>query len=124
MSSSTTFKVPEGMSCVNALHALWKNSKPELFFQFHPEHKALEEATVSTAEKVAELFKQETYFDYIGGRMIKTNFSTFPELKGHLYDRDYGLGAAQKAIETYNEVHPSERFDVNDSYNFNELTKK
>lgn len=41
-------KVPEGMSYVNAFHALWTNSEPAVFVQSRPELKAIQEATVAT----------------------------------------------------------------------------
>lgn len=124
MSSSTTFTVPEKMSCVNAFRALWENSKPSVFFMCHPTSENLQTETVATAEKVADLFKTHTYFDYEGGRMLKMDFANFPKLDASLYDRDGGAGAAQKAVEKYNNVHPSERFDKNDSFKFEELVKK
>lgn len=122
MSSPVIVTVPDGMSCVNAFRALWENSKPAAFFRSFPAREAEASATVATAEKVANLFRAGTYFDYAGGRMLKTEFSAFPKLDVRLYDRDFGPGAAQKAIEKYNRIHPSERFDRNDSYKFEELT--
>ena len=124
MNAPTTVTVPEGMSCVNAFRALWENSKPAAFFSFHPSSENPQAATVGTAEKVANLFKDQTYFDYAGGRMLKTDFSEFPKLNARLYDRDFGDGAAQKAIDKYNQINPSERFDKNDSYKFAEIKKK
>ena len=123
MNSPSTVIVPEGMSCVNAFRALWENSKPARFFSIMSVSDAPQAATVSTAEKVADLFKTNTYFDYAGGRMLKTNFSEFPKLDIHLYDRDFGSGAAKKAIETYNLKPSEERFDKGDSYKFGDLVK-
>lgn len=121
MSSPTTFTVPAGMSCVNAFYALWENSKPAAFWSFHV---ALQSPPATTAEKVADLFKIRTHFDYEGGRALKISFANFPKLDACLYDRDFGAGTAQKVIEKYNSVHSSERFDKNDSFKFEELTKK
>nr|NGX49687.1 hypothetical protein [Candidatus Anoxychlamydiales bacterium] len=81
---------PEGMSCVNTLHALWKNSKPAIFFNEFPDSRAPQEATISTPEKVAKLFKSQTYFDYVGGRMLKIDFDEFPELHVISYDKAFG----------------------------------
>lgn len=36
-------------------------------------------------------------FDYVGGRIVKVNLSTYPELDVWLYDRDNGQGAAARA---------------------------
>jgi len=124
MSSPSTVTVPEGMSCVNAFRALWENSKPAPFFLMMSVSDAPQAATVSTAEKVADLFKIKTYFDYEGGRKVKTDFSQFPELDVRLYDASFGSGAAKKAIEAYNLKSSKERFDKNDSYKFEDLVKK
>lgn len=121
MSSSTIFTVPEGMSCVNAFRALWERSKPAPFLMLRPDIKRLEEEAVATAEKVAAIFTTHTSFDYTGGRLLKMNFASFPKLDARLYDREFGAGAAQKAVERYNNINPSERFDKNDSYKFEKL---
>lgn len=123
MSSSTVFKVPEGMSCVNAFHALWESSKPAVFLMYSPALQASQATTVATAEKVADLFKDHTYFDYEGGRMLKIDFASFPILDARAYDKDLGAGAAQKAIEAYNKIDPSVRFDKNDSCKFEDLRR-
>jgi len=83
-----------------------------------PGAEQLQAEEVSTAEKVAELFKSHMYFDYEGGRLIKTDFSKFPNLSIRLYDRDFGQGAAQRAIEAYAKTPSCKRFDANDSYEF------
>ena len=115
--------VPEGMSCVNALYALWRNSTPASFFASQQVSPRTQAAAVSTAEKVAELFKTRTYFDYVGGRVIKTDFAKFPQLNARLYDRDLGDGAANKTIEKYNSIPSEDRFDKGDSYKFEDLVK-
>lgn len=40
---------------------------------------------------------RDGYFDYVGGRVIKTNVKN-DTLNPHLYDRDNGTGAAEAAI--------------------------
>lgn len=124
MSASTIFTVPEGMSCVNAFHALWENSKPAIFLMYNPALQASQATTVATAEKVAALFRDHTYFDYEGGRMLKMDFASFPRLDATKYDADFGAGSAQKAIEAYNKLDPSSRFDKNDSYKFEDLNRR
>lgn len=121
MSSPITTRVPEGMSCVNAFRALWENSTPAMPFQMHQNSNSVQTETVTTAEKVAELFKSYFNFDYEGGRLLKTNFSHFPELECSLYDKAYGSGAAQKALDQYNQIPSCNRFDMNDSYQFEDF---
>ena len=118
MTVHRTATVPPGMSCVNAFMALWQKSKPiELagFISIEP---------ISSAEKVANLFRKNTYFDWIGGLPIKTNFSNFPELDVSIYDDYFGMGAAQKALEEYNNTSSDQRFDRNDFYQFDYLTRR
>lgn len=121
--SSTTVIVPEGMSCVNAFRALWDNSQPAAFFDSFPGLISRHAELVSTAEKVAQLFKSRTCFDYEGGRMLKTDFTNFPELDVRLYDRAFGPGAAQRALQRYAGIPSHLRFDVNNSYKFADLKK-
>lgn len=115
---------PDNMSYVNAFRALWENSKPASFFKLHPEALGPHEATVSTSEKVAEMFAYQLYIDYAGGRLIKTDFKNFPKLTVHEYDRNYGTGAAQKALDNYNTLPSKTRFDANDRYRFSDLKEK
>lgn len=125
MSSSTIFKVPDGMSCVNALRALWEGSEPSSYFIIQAYLLQRREQAVSTAEKVADLFRSSNVcLNYVGGRLIKVDFSKFPKLDPYLYDQEFGFGAARKAIEAYNKVPPSQRFDKYDSYKFEELIHK
>ena len=117
--------VTDDMSYVNAFRALWEHSKPASFFNAHPETLKAQEATVSTSEKVVQFFKSNgTYVDYAGGRMLITDFRTFPALKVSGYDHDYGTGSAQKALSCYSQIPSLQRFDRNDSCRFSELPKK
>lgn len=59
---------------------------------------AVPEGTV-TVEYCRELLKNSTYFDYLHGRVLKVDLSgdTFEEW---LYDRDCGVGAAKRAVDS------------------------
>jgi hypothetical protein len=50
-----------------------------------------------TKEEAEELLKEQTYFDYLKGRVMKVNLGG-DELDPWLYDRDNGQGAAAKAL--------------------------
>lgn len=52
-----------------------------------------------TAEQGNELLKEETYFDYLYGKVMKVDLSK-DEFDPRLYDRDNGNGAALRAIES------------------------
>ncbi|WP_461521565.1 hypothetical protein [Porticoccus sp.] len=50
-----------------------------------------------TADEARELLKEQTYFDYLKGRVMKIDLSG-DKLDPQLYDRDNGQGAAASAI--------------------------
>ncbi|MGL4347981.1 MAG: hypothetical protein ACRCSV_00780 [Chlamydiales bacterium] len=124
MVTYTTITVPTGMSCVNAFRALWENSKSTAGFSMDRFLDIPAIDAVSTAEKVASLFRHHTNFNYEGERFLNINFSQFPELEVGLYDKEFGPGAAEKALGEYNEIPPSKRFDKNDFYRFEQLTSE
>lgn len=50
-----------------------------------------------TKEEAAELLAEDTYFDYLAGRVMKVELNG-DTLDSRLYDRDNGAGAAAAAI--------------------------
>ena len=80
------------LSKTDVLVALFNASRPLGlgFTQNHTEHMAISEAT--------ELLNQNTYFDYIRGRVMKIDIGG-DELNTWAYDRDNGQGAAARAIK-------------------------
>ncbi len=56
-------------------------------------------AGVPTLEYFAGLLERETYFDYVGGRVLKVDLSG-DEFDERLYNRDCGEGAAQRAVDS------------------------
>lgn len=76
-----------------ALAALYNASKPQGMGILHHDQApmTLKEATI--------LLEDQTYFDYLKGRIMKVNFKedTFDP---SLYDRDNGQGAAARAVAT------------------------
>lgn len=138
MSSSTSIQVPKDMSCVNAFHALWSHSNHAIYLSFNfadksqefnfesldPQKIVLKSLECGTAEKVAELFQRRVYFNAEGGRLLRTDFSNFPELNVRGFDARYGSGTAEMILTEYNKIDPSLRFDKFDSYKFEVLTKR
>jgi hypothetical protein len=64
-------------------------------------------------------FNKETppkhYVSHICNTPIETDFAEFPYLNTEKYDQIYGLGAAQKALDIYNQmIPPSKRYDKYD----------
>jgi len=122
--------VPEGMSYVNAWKSLWLKAKPKGDHEFDDEAYDKAMLAVTTAEKVASLFinfpsnSSPAYsMDSEGGRLMKVHFYDFPKLNVYIYDDSYGTGAAQRALDEYNEIPPDQRFDKNDSYRFSDLSR-
>jgi hypothetical protein len=106
------------MSCVNVLKALMMRPLP------FSRGMLLFTENDFTHTEAAAMFRNSTYFDYCRGHFIKTDFNTFSF--GYLvtlkYDKFYFKGAAQSAINNYNKIPPYQRFDINDSYDFEKLT--
>lgn len=52
-----------------------------------------------TKEEAEKLLEENTYFDYLYGRVMKVDLSS-DKIKTALYNRDNGKDAAEKAIAT------------------------
>jgi hypothetical protein len=115
---SSIINVPSEMSCVNAAYALWQSSKPALLFSIHRYLLPAAEESVSTAHKIHTILIKNKKIDYLGGRLLKIDFSSFPKLDVSGFDSEYGSGAALSVLEAYNKIPQSERFDPHDSLSF------
>lgn len=51
-------------------------------------------------ERCREILKEQTYFDYMYGRVMKVDLSSDDEFDPWLYDRDNGPLAAQRAVNS------------------------
>ena len=126
--------VPSGMSYPNAFHALWKNARPSKSFEDSRQQKSTE-ATVSTAEKIVEVFlanieyaaknfdssENPFFITNEGGRDMQVDFKHFPQLDVSEYDRIYGNGTANILLYAYSLIPSQHRFDPKDSYHFRHL---
>lgn len=81
------------VSKARLLAALYNNSKPLGlgFLHYTPEH--------MTEEQAAELLQNQTYFDYLKGRVMKVDLSG-DELYPGGYDMDNGDGACEKILRS------------------------
>lgn len=68
---------------------------------------------VVTVEHCDELLRETTYFDYLYGKVLKVDLSG-DEFDERFYDRDCGIGAARRAINSL-------RKDINWRVNFDML---
>ena len=84
-----------GMDKAEILANLFNASKPQGMGFLQPH------ASEMTIEEARNLLQEQTYFDYVRGRVMKINLSG-DTLKTALYDRDNGQGAAARALGVYN----------------------
>lgn len=80
-----------GINKAKLLLALHKNSRSQGMSILH-------ERTV-TLQECIERLKQDLYVDYFAGRVIKVDFEG-GEINPDLYDRDLGVGACQKVVDS------------------------
>ena len=85
----------DGLTKAEVLCALYNNAKSQGVGAFMRINKNM------TIEQAEELLKQDTYFDYIQGRVLKVDLSGKKGFDEFLYDRDNGEGAAQQAVDDY-----------------------
>jgi hypothetical protein len=83
----------KGLNKAAVLAALYNGSKVQGLGFLNATGKAMTEAEAEV------LLKEETYFDYLHGKVMKIDLSG-DELRTDLYNRDNGPGAAEKIIES------------------------
>ncbi len=76
----------EGFTRNEVLKQLWENTN---FQGFNKNIGLILDCQIHDSE-LDDQFNKNLYVDYFKGKPIKTNFSTFPILNSHLYDRDAG----------------------------------
>ncbi|GAB5411953.1 MAG: hypothetical protein ChlgKO_10670 [Chlamydiales bacterium] len=126
-----TTQVPEGMSCVNALRALYLGEEKinQIVGKDEPLNvenvaKKLDFVDMTSESLAAQIHKfGNGKVDYLNGIAIKADFSKFPEICVTKYNEpDYhGAGAAERALAAYARIAPENRLDQNDTHNFNSL---
>lgn len=82
----------KGKNKAKVLASLYNNAKAEGrgFLQF--------DTTPMTEAEAEELLKQQTYFDYLKGRVMKVDLSG-DSFDPWLYDRDNGEGTAESVLK-------------------------
>lgn len=81
------------LSKAKVLVALYNNSKQQGMGFLDPRGKQ----PLFSEEEAEAFLKEQTYFDYFRGRVLKIDLSK-DQLDPRLYDRDNGPGAAEQAI--------------------------
>lgn len=68
-----------------------------------------------TVEEAREILKSRTDFDWLKGRVMKVNLSG-DRFESDLYDRDNGLGAAQRVVDAINKGETPVHDDSHDMF--------
>lgn len=89
-----------GIDKVSLLHALWKNSKPAIFF-------SMNNATPPPFDNEKAMTAVQKYINYYDGRCIKCDLSG-DTVDPRLYDRDFGSGAVQRIVDQLRQQRPIE----------------
>lgn len=109
-------RIPEGMSSLDVFNALYRNGKV-LGMGVHNPAAGVIPFSQWNAVQVFKTYCPTGYCDYVRGKYMKVDFSEFPKLDGNSYDKYYGAGAAQKAIDSYAKTmakqESTETFDLN-----------
>lgn len=82
----------EGLDKGAVLAALYNNSQPLGMGILHYDPKEM------TPEEGNSLLKEQQYFDYLKGRVMKVDLSG-DEFDSWLYNRDNGQGAAERVVD-------------------------
>lgn len=82
----------KGLDKAEVLVSLYEGAKQQGYGLQHEKRKI-------TVEEAREMLKANQYFDYVNGAVMKVNLSSDEEFAEHLYDRDNGAGAAQRAVD-------------------------
>lgn len=104
----------KGLDKATVLAALYNASKPQGmgFLQYNPKP--------MTIEGARDLLKQTTYFDYLGGRVMKINLAE-DDVDTWGYNRDNGENAAEKVIEILQQTGDSNADSIKDTHSKNTL---
>ncbi len=110
-----TANVPEGMSSADAFTALYIKAEVHGIGNFHP-YAGKAPGSRWNAVQLFKTYCRNNFCNYVRGKPMKVNFSQFPALDVSGYDKQYGQGAAQKAMDTYkktwNTLDTEEKYDL------------
>ena len=103
----------EGLSKAAVLAALYNASRPlgMGFLQYDSQPMTPEQAKEFL---VPGQWTKRIYFDYLQGRVMKVDLTSDVEFDPRLYDRDNGLGAAQRVIDTLRETNDANDRTIDD----------
>lgn len=132
MAISNEVSIPDDMSCVNFMDAVWSNI-PFASIVIETGAAPLYSNIMSTAEKIYKMMLNEFNFDlsnnsfYVNdfcGKLLK--FHIHPgarKVDSKSYDHYYGEGSLQRTLEDYQKRDPSKKMDSKEEYTFEKLVK-
>lgn len=91
----------EGLSKAAVLAALYNNARTQgmASLNYKPDHVMTEEE----AQEIIDDWGETLYFDYLYGRVLKVDLTFNTSFDEWLYDRDNGVGRAQRVINKLRE---------------------
>ncbi len=107
------YTVPEDVSVANVFTALYKNARV-LGMGIYAPNSGREPSSAINAMQVFSAYCGNGDCDYVRGKCMKVGLSKFPKIDLHSYNREYGEGAGQRAIEEY--TKDPDRIDSKDEY--------
>ncbi len=96
-----SLQIPEGMTLIQAFEALYTNARVIGMGKFVPLSGDTLPDKLAEVMKIFQAHCPKHYCDYVRGKCMKVHFGDFPLVNGQLYDREYGAGAAQRAIDSF-----------------------
>lgn len=82
----------KGLDKAKVFVSLYEGAKQQGYGLLHEKKKI-------TVEQAREMLKNNQYFDYVNGAVMKVDLSSDKEFAEYLYDGDNGVGAAQRAVD-------------------------
>jgi len=123
-----TVTAPQNMSFINAFYALYDDAsykKENGIVRAALSEEAYNTAFGLTTKKVIELFLQNIKCNFYISRSasidLRLGFGNFPQIDASLYDKTYGEGAAERALDYYNHTSSSCRLDAYDMIQWSSL---
>lgn len=132
MATVNLIDIPEDMSCVNFMHAVWGNA-PFASVVIEIGAAPLHSEFMTTAEKIYNLMLDEFVKNQKDNSIWLNDFNG-KYMKFHLYlnsnkvdtvgyDNYYGTGSLQKSLVDYQNREPCKKIDPKEEYTFHKLLK-
>lgn len=109
-------RVPDGMSSVEAFMALYENARVLRVDGSIQAHAVEVPKSPWNAIQIFHAYCHKGHCEYVRGRVIRADLGNFPYINADGYDKQYGPGAAAKAMASYQKTkdptHATENFEL------------